>query len=40
MDVKDEYDEESLADDFDRALGETLATKENEDREVKAGSRC
>ena len=34
MDVKDDYGDESLGDDFDRALSETLATKEDDDREV------
>ena len=34
MDVKDDYGDESLGDDFDRALSETLATSEDDDREV------
>ena len=38
MDVKDDYGDESLGDDFDRALSETLATKE-EDREVNASAQ-
>ena len=39
MDVKDDYGDEGLGDDFDRALSETLATKEDEDREVNASAQ-
>ena len=34
MDVKNEVDEDNLAEDFDRALNETMATKDEDDREV------
>ena len=36
MDVKDDYGDEGLGDDFDRALSETLATEKDDDREVNA----
>ena len=39
MDVKDDYGDEGLGDDFDRALSETLATKEDDDREVNASAQ-
>jgi hypothetical protein len=34
MEVMDHDEEESLADNFDRALSETMATREDNDREV------
>ena len=39
MDVRDDEDEDNLAKDFDRALTETMATRENEGAEVR-GSFC
>ena len=39
MDVMDDEEEDSLADNFDRALSETMAAKEDNDREVSLQDR-
>ena len=39
MDVMDDEEEDSLADNFDRALSETMAAKEDIDREVSLPDR-